>query len=95
VALDAVWAQAQEAGLPMLFHVGGEEKINPVYKLNGLPPVPDFHGGDDNFTSVSYMPIPNAVMQTLATPAGSSRRPASRCACSRRTIRMSKAGATR
>jgi predicted TIM-barrel fold metal-dependent hydrolase len=67
VALDAVWAQAQEAGIPVLFHVGGEEKMNPVYKLNGLPPVPDFHGGDDNFTSVSYMPIPNAVMQTLAT----------------------------
>ena len=54
-------------GLPILFHVGGEDKLNPVYKENGLPPVPDFHGGDDNFTSVSYMPIPSAVMQTLAT----------------------------
>ena len=32
VALDAVWAQAQEAGIPVLFHVGGEEKVNPVYK---------------------------------------------------------------
>ena len=67
VGLDAVWAQAQEAGIPVLFHVGGEDKMNPVYKANGLPPVPDFHGGDDNFTAVSYMPIPNAVMQTLAT----------------------------
>jgi predicted TIM-barrel fold metal-dependent hydrolase len=67
VALDSVWAQAQEACVPVLFHVGGEEKMNPIYKINGLPPVPDFHGGDDNFTSVSYMPIPNAVMQTLAT----------------------------
>jgi uncharacterized protein len=67
IGLDPVWAMAQEAGIPVLFHVGGEEKLNPVYKENGLPPVPDFHGGDDNFTSVSYMPIPNAVMQTLAT----------------------------
>ncbi len=67
VGLDAVWAQAQEAGIPVLFHVGGEDKLNPVYKQNGLPAVPDFHGGDDNFTAVSYMPIPNAVMQTLAT----------------------------
>ncbi len=67
VGLHPVWAQAQEAGIPVLFHVGGEEKLNPVYKLNGGPPVPDFHGGDDNFTSVSYMPIPGAVMQTLAT----------------------------
>ncbi len=66
LALDPVWAQAQEAGIPVLFHVGGEEKMNPVYKVNGAPPVPDFHGGDDNFTSVSYMPIPHAVMQSLA-----------------------------
>jgi uncharacterized protein len=67
IAFDPVWAMAEEAGIPILFHVGGEEKLNPVYKENGLPPVPDFHGGDDNFTSVSYLPIPNAVMQTLAT----------------------------
>jgi predicted TIM-barrel fold metal-dependent hydrolase len=67
VGLDPVWAMAQDAGIPILLHVGGEEKLNPVYKENGLPPVPDFHGGDDNFTSVSYMPIPNAAMQTLAT----------------------------
>jgi predicted TIM-barrel fold metal-dependent hydrolase len=67
IGLDPVWALAQEAGVPVVLHVGGEEKMNPVYKLNGLPPVPDFHGGDDNFTSVSYMPIPQAPMQTLAT----------------------------
>lgn len=67
IGLDPVWAMAQEAGIPVVFHVGGEEKLNPVYKVNGLPPVPDFHGGDDNFTSVSYMPIPNAAMQTMAT----------------------------
>jgi predicted TIM-barrel fold metal-dependent hydrolase len=67
IGLDPVWAMAQEARLPIVFHVGGEDKLNPVYKENGLPPVKDFHGGDDNFTSVSYMPIPNAVMQTAAT----------------------------
>jgi predicted TIM-barrel fold metal-dependent hydrolase len=65
--LDPVWALAQEAGIPILFHVGGEEKLDPVYKINGLPAVPDFHGGDDNFTSVSYMPIPTSAMQTIAT----------------------------
>src|SRR3954466_4120464 len=67
VGLDAVWAQAQEAGVPIVFHVGGEQPMNPVYKNNGLPPVPDFHGGDTNFTSVSYMAISYAPMQTLAT----------------------------
>jgi predicted TIM-barrel fold metal-dependent hydrolase len=67
VGLDGVWAQAQEAGVPIVFHVGGEQLMNPVYKNNGLPPVPDFHGGDTNFTSVSYMAIPYAPMQTLST----------------------------
>jgi predicted TIM-barrel fold metal-dependent hydrolase len=67
VGLDRVWAQAQEAGVPIVFHVGGEQPMDPIYKENGLPPVPDFHGGDTNFTSVSYMAIPYAPMQTLAT----------------------------
>jgi predicted TIM-barrel fold metal-dependent hydrolase len=32
---------------------------------NGLPPVPDFHGGDTNFKSIDYLSIPLPVMQTL------------------------------
>ncbi|HEV2364131.1 MAG TPA: amidohydrolase family protein [Caulobacteraceae bacterium] len=66
VAFDPVWAQAQEAGIPVLFHVGGEEKLEPAYFDNGLPRVKDFHGGEENFTSVSFMPIPHSVMKTLA-----------------------------
>ena len=58
---------AEEAGLPILFHVGGEEKLDLTYKNNGLPPVADFHGGDANFTSVTYLPISTSVQQTLAT----------------------------
>jgi uncharacterized protein len=67
VGLDPIWARAEEAGVPIVFHVGGEEPMDPVYKANGLPPVPDFHGGDSNFTSVSYLAIPYAPMQTLGT----------------------------
>ena len=67
VALDPLWAVAEEAGLPILFHVGGEERLNPGYFENGLPRVKDFHGGDDNFTSVSYMPIAHSVMTTLSS----------------------------
>ena len=67
IGFDPVWAQAQEAGVPIVFHVGGEKPMDRVYKENGLPPVPDFHGGDANFTSVSYMAIPYSPMQTLAT----------------------------
>ena len=44
IMFEPLWAMAQEAGLPIVFHVGGEE----------------------NFTSVSYMPIPHSVMTTLA-----------------------------
>ncbi|MCH2097680.1 MAG: amidohydrolase, partial [Pseudomonadales bacterium] len=65
--LFPVWAMAEEAGLPILFHVGGEEKLSPTWKINGLPAVPDFHGGDANFTSITYLPISTSVQQTLAT----------------------------
>jgi predicted TIM-barrel fold metal-dependent hydrolase len=68
VGLDPVWSQAEDAGIPIVLHVGGGGKLlDPIYFENGLPPVPDFHGGDGNFRSVDYMAIPYPVMQTLAT----------------------------
>jgi predicted TIM-barrel fold metal-dependent hydrolase len=68
VALDPVWAVAQEARLPIVLHVGGGGRLlDPDYFENGLPRVPDFHGGAENFRSVDYMAIPNPPMQTLAT----------------------------
>ena len=58
-ALDPLWARAQEAGLPILFHVGNpDELLSDAHKNNGGAPVTDFHGGSENFTSVSYMAIP-------------------------------------
>ncbi|MCU1450704.1 MAG: amidohydrolase [Acidimicrobiales bacterium] len=67
VGLDPVWAQAQEAGVPVVLHVGGGGRlIDPAYFENGLPPVPDFHGGDGNFRSIDYMAICYPPMQTLA-----------------------------
>ena len=68
VALDPVWAKAEEAGVPIVFHVGGTgDLIDPAYFENGLPIPPDFHGGEENFRSVDYMGIPGPPMQTLAT----------------------------
>jgi predicted TIM-barrel fold metal-dependent hydrolase len=68
VALDPVWAKAEEAGVPIVFHVGGTgDLIDPAYFVNGLPIPPDFHGGEENFRSVDYMGIPGPPMQTLAT----------------------------
>ena len=66
--LDRVWRQAEEAGIPIVFHVGGTGAlIDPAYFENGLPIPPDFHGGEENFRSVDYMAIPFPPMQTLAT----------------------------
>ena len=66
--LDPVWAAASEAGIPVVFHVGGTgELIDPSYFRNGLPIPPDFHGGEENFRSVDYMGIPGPPAQTLAT----------------------------
>ncbi len=68
VGLDPVWAIAQEAGLPIVFHVGGTGTLlDPNYFANGLPVPPDFHGGEENFRSVDYMAIPGPPAQTLAT----------------------------
>jgi predicted TIM-barrel fold metal-dependent hydrolase len=67
-ALDRVWATAQDARVPVVFHVGGTgDLIDPNYFHNGLPIPPDFHGGEENFRSVDYMAIPFPPMQTLAT----------------------------
>ena len=68
VGLDPVWARAQEAGVPIVFHVGGTgDLIDAAYFRNGLPVPPDFHGGEENFRSVDYMGIPGPPAQTLAT----------------------------
>jgi uncharacterized protein len=68
IGLDPVWAQAQEAGIPVVFHVGGTgDLIDHGYFRNGLAIPPDFHGGEENFRSVDYMGIPGPPAQTLAT----------------------------
>jgi uncharacterized protein len=66
--LYGVWAQAEEAGIPVVFHVGGTgDLVAREYFLNGRPIPPDFHGGEENFRSVDYMGIPVPPAQTLAT----------------------------
>jgi predicted TIM-barrel fold metal-dependent hydrolase len=68
IGLDPVWARAQDAGIPVVFHVGGTgDLVDPNYFRNGLPVPPDFHGGEENFRSVDYMGIPGPPAQTLAT----------------------------
>jgi predicted TIM-barrel fold metal-dependent hydrolase len=65
-AFEPLWSLAEEAGVPILFHVGGEHKMNLDYHKTGQPQVLDFHGGAENFTSTSYMAIPLSLWQTLS-----------------------------
>ena len=68
IGFDPVWAQAQEAGIPILFHVGGGgELMAPAFLINGLPPIADWHGGDGDLRSLDYVAIPYPPMQCLAT----------------------------
>lgn len=68
IGFDPVWAQAQEAGIPILFHVGGGGQLMSAdFLINGLPPIPDWHGGDGDLRSLDYVAIPYPPMQCLAT----------------------------
>jgi predicted TIM-barrel fold metal-dependent hydrolase len=68
IGLDPVWRQAEEAGIPIVLHVGGGgQLIDPMFFENGGPPVKDFHGGEENFRSIDYMGIPKRPEQMLAT----------------------------
>lgn len=67
IELDRVWAQAQEAEIPILLHVGAADFVLPkAHAKNGLAEIPDFHGGDENFRSISYMAIPSGPQQALS-----------------------------
>ncbi|HET7502182.1 MAG TPA: hypothetical protein VFK02_14290, partial [Kofleriaceae bacterium] len=35
VGFDPIWARAQDARVPIVFHVGGEQPMDPIYKVNG------------------------------------------------------------
>ena len=67
IEFDPVWAMAQEAQIPVTMHVATPELVMPPqHRNNGLPPEPDFHGGGENFRSVSYMAISAAPLQALS-----------------------------
>jgi predicted TIM-barrel fold metal-dependent hydrolase len=68
LALNArTFAMAEEAGIPILFHVGTADFVLPkAHALNGMPKVKDFHGGEENFRSISYMAISSGPMQALS-----------------------------
>jgi len=67
IAFDPIWAMAQEARIPVTMHVATPELVMPPqHRNNGLPPEPDFHGGGENFRSVSYMAISAPPVQAMS-----------------------------
>lgn len=67
VGFEPIWSMAEESGIPILFHVGSADFVLPkAHSLNGMPKVKDFHGGEENFRSISYMAISSGPMQALS-----------------------------
>lgn len=67
IEFDPIWAMAQEARIPVTMHVATPELVMPPqHRNNGLPAEADFHGGGENFRSVSYMAISAAPLQALS-----------------------------
>ena len=67
IGLDPIWSMAEESGIPILFHVGSADFVLPKsHSINGMSKVKDFHGGEENFRSISYMAISSGPMQALS-----------------------------
>jgi predicted TIM-barrel fold metal-dependent hydrolase len=54
IGLDPLYAQAAEARVPIVFHLGNGTLLSDTYNLNGLPSEPAFHGGDGAIRSPQY-----------------------------------------
>jgi predicted TIM-barrel fold metal-dependent hydrolase len=58
--LDGVWARLQDAGVPLMLHVGGGGRpLRPSFHENGRPKPTDFLGGGENVRSKDYMVLHN------------------------------------
>ena len=71
--LEPMWATCAEAGVPVVLHVAGAgaNVMAPDFFENGLPPVPDFHGGDTQL-QVDRLPLDPAPGDADAERAGRS-----------------------
>jgi predicted TIM-barrel fold metal-dependent hydrolase len=67
-SLHAVYAELEERGVPLLFHVEGDapRKAAPGFTKNGWEGQTDFHGGGENFTGLLYMAVSHWVEVALA-----------------------------
>ncbi len=67
-SLHPMYALAEEAGVPILFHVENEarRKIAKGFEENGFEGQTDFHGGGENFTGLLYMAVSQWVEIAVA-----------------------------
>jgi predicted TIM-barrel fold metal-dependent hydrolase len=67
-SLHPFYAQLEERGVPLLFHVEGHapRKAAPGFLNNGWEGQTDFHGGGENFTGLLYMAVSQWVEVALA-----------------------------
>jgi predicted TIM-barrel fold metal-dependent hydrolase len=67
-SLHPFYAQLEERGVPLLFHVEGHapRKVSPGFLNNGWEGQTDFHGGGENFTGLLYMAVSQWVEVALA-----------------------------
>lgn len=66
IGLEPFWALAEEAGLPIVFHIAGTEFAT-GYKKTGRSNVNDVvSGGDGDHNSLGLISIPHPAMMTLA-----------------------------
>jgi predicted TIM-barrel fold metal-dependent hydrolase len=68
-SLHPMYAELQERGVPLLFHVEGDapRKVAAGFSNNGWEGQTDFHGGGENFTGLTYMAVSHWVEIALAT----------------------------
>jgi predicted TIM-barrel fold metal-dependent hydrolase len=68
-SLHPFYAQLEERGVPLLFHVEGHapRKVAPGFMNNGWEEQTDFHGGGENFTGLVYMAVSHWVEVALAS----------------------------
>jgi uncharacterized protein len=67
-SLHPVYAQLEERGVPLFFHVEGHapRKVASGFSNNGWEGQTDFHGGGENFTGLLYMAVSQWVEIALA-----------------------------
>lgn len=63
--LEPMWAMAAEAGVPIIYHLGGGRKPSDVFSITGRRADKGYAGGDGTFTSVQYLGAPLPFIETL------------------------------